>query len=293
MPCEPICRLTAEEERLWQERLSALLARRIALYTANGSSSVPLAVARELLRGVLFCLAVPEEHERTERAARIRVLLSSDPEEALAQGRRRAAQDAEKALMLWRRLMAALPPLENRALRDTVSSIGQGFRRYDARFFPHRFTCTIDYPLAHPVLEGLPEIHYVAQYMLRLAAENALLTRLPDGAVRTVLERSCPDWRGLVVTLYTPVAADTLARTILGGGECLTLTDGEVEMLRARWEHVRPAQLEGELLRAADVLTERLALPRLAARYLRASARETALRAAALRDCGGLRGIFV
>ena len=83
--------LTGAEERLWQEKLAALLVRQIALYTANESSSVPAAAARELLRGVLFFLAVPEEPEASsqpedvgsryeaERADRIRVLLPLRP----------------------------------------------------------------------------------------------------------------------------------------------------------------------------------------------------------------------
>ena len=48
--------LTDAEEGLWQEKLAALLVRQIALYTANESSSVPAAAARELPRGVLFSL---------------------------------------------------------------------------------------------------------------------------------------------------------------------------------------------------------------------------------------------
>ena len=73
--------LTGAEERLWQEKLAALLVRQIALYTANESSSVPAAAARELLRGVLFFLAVPEEADgggEADRADRIRVLLPLD-----------------------------------------------------------------------------------------------------------------------------------------------------------------------------------------------------------------------
>lgn len=73
--------LTDAEERLWQEKLAALLVRQIALYTANESSSVPTAAAQELLRGVLFFLAVPEEPDgggEADRAARIRTLLSCD-----------------------------------------------------------------------------------------------------------------------------------------------------------------------------------------------------------------------
>ena len=297
-------RLTGAEERLWQEKLAALLVRQIALYTANESSSVPAAAAQELLRGVLFFLAVPEEPEASgqsedvgsryeaERADRIRVLLPLDLADELAHGQHRAQRDAALTLALWRKVVAALPPLENRSLRDTLRSIGRGFHRYDTRFFPQRFDCDIDYQLAVPVSESLLGINYVNQYLTRLAAENSLLTRLPQGEVRAVLERSCPDWRGLLVNLYAPVAANALARTLLGG-EGLTLSDGEIGALRERWEHARPERIENDLLTAADALAERLALPRGAGKYLSSCAREVAARAEALRDCGGLRGLFV
>ena len=291
--------LTGAEERLWQEKLAALLVRQIALYTANESSSVPAAAARELLRGVLFFLAVPEEPEASsrpedvgsryeaERAARIRVLLPLDLADELARGQRRAQRDAALTIALWRKVVAALPPLENRSLRDTLRSIGRGFRRYDTRFFPQRFDCDIDYQLSQSVSESLLGINYVNQYLARLAAENSLLTRLPQGEVRAVLERSCPDWRGLLVNLYAPAAANVLARTLLGG-EGLTLSDGEIGALRERWEHVRPERIENDLLTAADALAERLALPRGAGKYLSSCAREVAVRAESLRDCGGL-----
>ena len=236
-------------------------------------SRIMLQKARELLRGVLFFLAVPEEPEASsqpedvgsryeaERADRIRVLLPLDLADELARGQRRAQRDAALTIALWRKVVEMLPPLENRSLRDTLRSIGRGFRCYDTRFFPQRFDCDIDYQLAVPVSESLLGINYVNQYLDRLAAENSLLTRLPQGEVRAVLERSCPDWRGLLVNLYAPVAANALARTLLGG-EGLTLS-------------------------------ERLALPRGAGKYLSGFAREVAVRAEALRDCGGLRGVFV
>ena len=96
-------------------------------------------------------------------------------------------------------------------------------------------------------------INYVNQYLTHLAAENSLLTRLPQGEVRAVLERSCPDWRGLLVNLYAPAAANALARTLLGG-EGLTLSDGEIDALRERWKHARPERIENDLLTAADAL---------------------------------------
>ena len=168
MANELTCPLTDAEEGLWQEKLAALLVRQIALYTANESSSVPAAAARELLRGVLFFLAVPEEPDgggEADRAARIRTLLSCD-------------------------------------------------------------------------------------------------------------------------------LANALARTLLGG-EGLTLSDGEIDALRERWKHARPERIENDLLTAADALAERLAFPRGAGKYLSGFAREVAARAEALRDCGGLRGVFV
>ena len=304
MSNELTCPLTGAEERLWQEKIAALLVRQIALYTANESSSVPTAAAQELLRGVLFFLAVPEEPEASsrpedvgsryeaERAARIRVLLPLDLADELARGQRRAQRDAALTLALWRKVVEMLPLLENRSLCDTLRSIGRGFHRYDTRFFPQRFDCDIDYQLAVPVSESLLGINYVNHYLIDLAAENSLLTRLPQGEVRAVLERSCPDWRGLLVNLYAPVAANALARTLLGG-EGLTLSDGEIDALRERWKHARPEQNMADLLAAADALAERLALPRGAGKYLSGFAREVAARAEALRDCGGLRGVFV
>ena len=215
-----------------------------------------------------------------------------DLADELARGQRRAQRDAALTIALWRKVVETLPPLENRSLRDTLRSIGRGFRCYDTRFFPQRFDCDIDYQLSQSVSESLLGINYVNQYLARLAAENSLLTRLPQGEVRAVLERSCPDWRGLLVNLYAPAAANVLARTLLGG-EGLTLSDGEIGALRERWEHVRPERIENDLLTAADALAERLALPRGAGKYLSSCAREVAVRAESLRDCGGLRGLFV
>ena len=60
--------LTGAEERLWQEKLAALLVRQIALYTANESSSVPAAAARELLR---CCFSLLCRRRRTAEAKRI------------------------------------------------------------------------------------------------------------------------------------------------------------------------------------------------------------------------------
>ena len=237
MANELTCPLTGAEEGLWQEKLAALLVRQIALYTANESSSVPAAAAQELLHGVLFFLAVPEEPEASsrpedvgsryeaERADRIRVLLPLDLADELARGQRRAQRDAALTIALWRKVVAALPPLENRSIRRWSIDRLPPTRFFRAQGLIVTLTISFAVPVSESLLLG---INCVNQYLTRLAAENSLLTRLPQGEVRAVLERSCPDWRGLLVNLYAPVAANAFARTLLGG-KGLTLSDGEID----------------------------------------------------------------
>lgn len=281
---ELLYRPTEEESMRFQSRVAELLARQIALYTANASTSVPLELAQELLAGILFCLRAEERGGG---------LWALDPEEAFARGRDEVRRRMGRAEKLWEHVAQTLPFSENRSLCDTVRSIGQGFGRCDVRFFAHRFDCEIDYQLAVPAPEELQGIDYVYQYLIRLAAENALLNRLDRDAVRCVLERSCPDWHGLLVNLYAPAAGNALARAVLcGGAGTPELSDNEVELLQRRWEHYTPDRITEELTAAAQVLTRALDASRLETTYLTEYAREIAVRAAALRDCGGLRGLF-
>lgn len=278
---EPTALTADAREEQAEMLLLAAFARQLTLYTGSESSSLPIETARELLHGLRVSLA------GTDRTA-----LSTD--ELLTHAARQVRRTTEQTLVLWQKTVRAMPRAarENRALRDTLRSIGRGFRYYDTRFFPQNFPCEIDYPLAFPLPEEREGIFYIHTYLTQLAAEGELLARLPERELRRVWGCCCDDWRELIVNLYAPAAANALARTLLGGTS-LTLTDGEIECLRLCWEYRTPAQIEQTLLSAADALTRRASLSPSAAVLLRRSARESAQRAAALRDCGGLRGIFV
>lgn len=278
--CELSCPRGAEERRMPPEEILGLLAHQLALYTANESSSVPKVLAEELLEGVLYFLALCPETE-------------AEPAAALERGQRLARRQAEETYRLWRSVCCA-PMWGSLSLHDTLRSIGKGFRKYDARFFAHRFPCEIDYQPAIPVSEAQKELNYVNLYLRRLAVENRLLCALPSDEVYAVLKRCSPDYRGLLVNLYAPAAANTLARVLLGGEpERLTVSEDELSRLYSRWEHQTPAQLTCELTQAAQKAARALALRQTDAGYLALYAREIAVRAAALRDCGGLRGLFV
>lgn len=73
----------------------------------------------------------------------------------------------------------------------------------------------------------------------------------------------------------------------------MTVSEDELGRLYRRWEHRTPAQLMHELTQGAQKAAQVLGLWQGAAGYLALYAREIAARAAVLRDCGGLRGLFV
>lgn len=280
---------TAAERHALCERLAPLLARRIALYTAHESSSVPVETARALLDGILLHLGLAGTS--ADPAARASTVLGGDASDLLARGERETRRAALHAYARWQQLVRALPPLESCTLRETLASIGRGFRHYDARFFPQEFPCEIDYPLERPVSEDLQGVHYVNQYLAQLAAELTLLRALSVGEVRGVLDRGGADWRGLPIGLFAPVAANALARSLLGG-EGLGFTAEERCALARRFAPLTPAQLARMFHDAAEEVAARHSLAPLAAETLRRCADDTAARVAALRDTSGLAGLF-
>lgn len=281
--------LTADERQALCARLAPLLARRVALYTAHESSSVPVETARALLDGILLHLGLAGSC--ADPAARARAVLAGDGSDLLARGERETRRAVLLAHARWQQLVRMLPPLESRTLRDTLASIGRGFRRYDARFFPQEFPCEIDYQLARPISEELWGIYYVNQYLTQLAAELTLLRALPLGEVRGVLDRGGADWRELPIGLFAPVAANALARSLLGG-EGLAFTDGERCALARRFAPLTPAQLARTFRAAAEEVAARYSLAPLARDALRHCADDTAARVAALRDTSALAVLF-
>ena len=106
------------------------------------------------------------------------------------------------ALALWREVVATMPPIRNVSLRDTLTSLGNLRRRYDARFAAHEIPCDIDYQLSVPVDSSLMGIDYVEAWLKQLLAEARWIARYDVDSCVRVLERVCPDYRGLHVNLY-------------------------------------------------------------------------------------------
>ena len=125
--------------------------------------------------------------------------------------------------------------------------------------------------------------------------ELRFLSSFPPERAISVLERSCPDWKGLLVNLSEPVAANALGKILLGlSAPPLDFTDGERAALSARLEHETPAGLRRLFRAAGEELAKQLGMDEPFSRaYLGDWAEGLAARTAAVRDCGGLSGIFL
>ena len=180
------------------EQFARLMAHVANLYCLGGSSSVSAYEAHELAASVTYVLGIADA--TPEEAA-----LALDVEDPVALWRESVhalERRTDDALALWREVVATMPPIHNVSLRDTLQSLGELRRRYDMRFAAHEVPCDIDYQLSKPVDPRLRGIDYVEAWLTQLLDEARWMARYePESCVR-VLERTCPDYRGLHVNLY-------------------------------------------------------------------------------------------
>ena len=109
----------------------------------------------------------------------------------------------EALLVIWKRVCELMPPLRNVSLRDTLGSIGKIRALYEIRFRAHEVPCDIQYQLSCPVDDSLMGIYYLEAWISELLKEAIWIAQFTPGSCISVLERFCPDYRGLHVNLST------------------------------------------------------------------------------------------
>ena len=181
-----------------QESFARLMAHVARLYCTDGSSSISAFEAQELATSVAYVLGIADAS--AEEAAR--ALAVDDPIALWHEGL--AALDArvDAALQTWRRIVATMPPIRNVSLRDTLASLGELRGSYDTYFAAHEVPCDIDYQLSEPIDAQLRGIDYIEAWLAQLLVEARLIARFDAESCIAVLERVCPDYRGLHVNLY-------------------------------------------------------------------------------------------
>lgn len=180
------------------ENLTRLMEHVVNLYCAGGASSVSLFEIRELVMSVSYVLGIADA--APEEAAA--VLDVEDPVSLWHDGLAELHDRTEEILALWREAVETMPPINNVALRDTLASLGKLRSRYDALFAAHEVPCDIDYQLSKPVDADLLGLDYLAAWLEQLLIEARWIARFDTESCICVLERICPDYRGLHVNLY-------------------------------------------------------------------------------------------
>lgn len=207
--------LSDEEMLAVQVKLWQLLARRTRKYTKGDSTSVPVETAEELLKSLCFTLG---EYLK-EKGQTPKLLLDAELEELnklFNCGVKVIEGKIETGKELWRSACLGAPSVENLSFRHTLQSIGGFFRYYDYRFLAHQIPCDIDYQLCRPVPDHNLGIEFINEYLRRVIIENNILRPFETGLVIRLLERYCPDYKGLLINLCEPVIVNAIGLTLIG-----------------------------------------------------------------------------
>lgn len=243
--------LSPEDTLQAQENLWQLLCRQARLY-APDSSSLPEETAAALAESILLTLGADSNPA---------ILLSEHLLERFRQGQRRLRQKIEMTRHLWQIAWATRPEVENRSLLDTLNSLKYFPARYDLRFFAQEIPCDMDYQLSQPVPELLRGVDYVNEWLRRLCLEQNFLCRFEPALVRAVLERSCPDYRGLLINLYEPIAVNALGLALLGNSpRSLVISLPQRLQLEARFANLPATERDNILTAGALTLCDALGI---------------------------------
>lgn len=181
-----------------QKNFARLMAHVANLYCTGGSSSVSNYEAQGLAMSVAYVLGMAGA--LAEEVAR--VLDVEDPIALWHEGLAKLDARVDAALDMWREIIVTMPPIRNVALRDTLASLGELRRRYDTHFAAHEVPCDIDYQPSKPVNPKLLGLDYIEAWLAQLLAETRWIAQFDAASCVNVLERACPDYKGLHVNLY-------------------------------------------------------------------------------------------
>lgn len=181
-----------------QRNFAQLMAYVANLYCMDGSSSVSTREMVQLTASVTYVLGIA--NATAEEAAR--TLCDDDP--IALWHEHLAALDArmDAALATWQNIVLTMPPIRNVSLRDALASLGNLKLRYDTRFAAHEVPCDIDYQLSEPIDVHLQGLDYIEAWLAQLERETRWIAQFDTTSCIAVLERTCPDYRGLHVNLH-------------------------------------------------------------------------------------------
>lgn len=194
---EPVAQsLPHEIDQAALEGFGRLFGRLVALRTHGASSSISEFEAGQLANSLCYVLGSSDLSPASLEKA-----LANDPFALYERQVKHLEERMEALLVKWKRVCELMPPLRNVSLRDTLESIGKLRALYDIRFRAHEVPCDIQYQLSRPVDDSLMGIDYLEAWISVLLEEVIWIAQFTPESCISVLERFCPDYRGLHINL--------------------------------------------------------------------------------------------
>ncbi|NCB73254.1 MAG: hypothetical protein EOM51_00705 [Clostridia bacterium] len=283
--------LTEADKQIIQSKLWLLLKRRTELYTMGDSSSVRIETAQELMRSIEFCIGLYLKHSGSSR----KLLAESELEELFSLGQKLIEEQLELGKKLYSKACLTAPEIENLSYQDTLRSIGGFFKHYDYRFFAHLIPCDIDYQLCNPVRESMLGIEYLNDYLGRIIIENDFVRKFNKESAESLLKAYCSDYKGLLINLYSPLAANSVGLALLDEDvKALNITAEDGDHLSSLFGTLSATPAKKALHEAAlHVCSELNISDPSSVRYLLKTAEALLPRISAALPHGNLGGIFI
>lgn len=277
--------LSPEESEIVQSKILKLLERQVAMYTGGSSSSVPIETALELMQSLIITL---------EKAVKSpKELVDGNLNELLTIGRAALNRDLAEARELWQQACLSAPDVGSISLIDTLKSIGGFFNRYDLRYFAHHLPCDIDYQLCLPVPDSLCGVDYLTEYLRRLSIENIILKQFEKKPVISLLERSCRDFRGLLVNICEPVITNAFGLVIIGKQPFeLEVSNADLKSIADVFEPLPRSEAIQKIDTAGRALCKLILVDDSCSHYILNIVANLFARINTALSIGGLRGIF-
>ena len=127
------------------------------------------------------------------------------------------------------------------------------------------------------------------------AVENYFLTLFDRDVMIPVLNRYCPDYEGLLINLYEPIATNAIGCALLQRDfETLILTPEEQKEIGCIFENLSGKAIESKMDKAAQLTLEQIRCQSQEEKQLlRRYAKDLAVRIERMRDVDGISGIFL
>lgn len=176
------------------EELLPVVAELTAQYTSKESTSVPYAIAEQLMGAVIYCIEEFEQCKDFKAAATVVNL--SEPtisaKTAYEYGRQLVMDKVCMAQELYHAILPEFHDYGNRAYHETIiEGMPQFFLKYDFRFCPQDHLLTLDYPILMHFPQDMNGIDLINAYLQAVSLEQEFLKKIPEDYIN-FLTSSCP-----------------------------------------------------------------------------------------------------